>query len=237
MHLTVASYNIRKAIGRDGKRDPGRILSVISGFGADIVALQEADFRFQGRKAIFTRAEITAATGLVAVDVSPTSPGLGWHGNMLLLRPPIQMLSVFDILLPGLEPRGAYISDLDTTIGPLRFIGAHLGLVGRNRRSQAGVLANQARQGPEGRAIVAGDFNAAGDWPGSLAPLRFALSEVRMPASFPTRWPLFRFDRMFHSADLTLENSSIIDGREVRRASDHLPIWARFQVRDDESLD
>src|SRR5947199_395131 len=47
--LTVASYNMRKAIGLDRRRDPQRILDVLHQIDADVVALQEADKRFGGR--------------------------------------------------------------------------------------------------------------------------------------------------------------------------------------------
>ncbi|MGE3746289.1 MAG: endonuclease/exonuclease/phosphatase family protein, partial [Sphingomonadaceae bacterium] len=47
--LSVASYNIRKAIGLDRRRRPERILDVIAELDADIVALQEADRRFGAR--------------------------------------------------------------------------------------------------------------------------------------------------------------------------------------------
>src|SRR5438270_12946107 len=49
--LTVASYNVRKAVGTDRRRDPQRVLDVLHEIDADIVALQEADKRFGGRAA------------------------------------------------------------------------------------------------------------------------------------------------------------------------------------------
>ena len=47
--IKVASYNMRKGIGLDRRRDPGRVLSVLGELDADIVALQEADRRFGTR--------------------------------------------------------------------------------------------------------------------------------------------------------------------------------------------
>ena len=44
--ITVASYNMRKAIGTDRRRNPQRVLDVLREIDADIVALQEADKRF-----------------------------------------------------------------------------------------------------------------------------------------------------------------------------------------------
>ncbi len=37
--FTLTSYNIRKAIGRDGKRNPERIVEVLNTTAADIVIL------------------------------------------------------------------------------------------------------------------------------------------------------------------------------------------------------
>ena len=47
--LTFASYNIRKAVGLDRRRDPERIMRVLHELDADVIALQEADRRF-GRR-------------------------------------------------------------------------------------------------------------------------------------------------------------------------------------------
>src|SRR5215211_8882343 len=47
--ITVASYNMRKAIGLDRRRRPDRVLDVLREIDADVVALQEADKRFGGR--------------------------------------------------------------------------------------------------------------------------------------------------------------------------------------------
>src|SRR5688572_4548983 len=47
--ITVASYNMRKAIGTDRRRRPDRVLHVLQEIDADVVALQEADKRTGGR--------------------------------------------------------------------------------------------------------------------------------------------------------------------------------------------
>src|SRR3954466_5832688 len=47
--ITLASYNMHKAVGLDGRRDPHRVLKVLQEIDADIVALQEADKRMGGR--------------------------------------------------------------------------------------------------------------------------------------------------------------------------------------------
>ena len=47
--ITIASYNMHKAVGLDRRRDPVRVLDVLREIDADVVALQEADKRFGGR--------------------------------------------------------------------------------------------------------------------------------------------------------------------------------------------
>ena len=37
MELTFASYNIHKAVGLDGRRDPDRIITVLRELDADII--------------------------------------------------------------------------------------------------------------------------------------------------------------------------------------------------------
>jgi endonuclease/exonuclease/phosphatase family metal-dependent hydrolase len=47
--ITVASYNMRKAMGTDRRRDPRRTIDVLHELDADVIALQEADRRFGAR--------------------------------------------------------------------------------------------------------------------------------------------------------------------------------------------
>ena len=54
--LRIASYNIRKAKGLDRRRDPGRILRVLNGLDADVIALQEADRRLGARPSAYVGA-------------------------------------------------------------------------------------------------------------------------------------------------------------------------------------
>ena len=226
LSFTLTSYNIRKAIGRDGKRRPEQILKVLNETHADIVILQEADFRFNGRQAIFSAADLLDQTGFAVIDVAPSAPGLGWHGNMLLLRPHFRVTSVSPITLSGLEPRGAVISQIEIGTVQFNLIQAHLGLLPWHRRRQVQALVGEID--PMQPTILAGDLNAVGKAPSSLAPLNTHLNEVVMGPSFPTRWPCINFDRIFHTKALRAIHSSVSDTPLARQASDHLPVTASF---------
>ncbi len=227
--FTIASYNIRKAIGRDGRRDPARVLGVIAALGADIVVLQEADFRFQGRRAVFEPQDIMDLTGLVAIDVAPDAPGLGWHGNMLLVAPGVVVRDVTPLDLAGFDPRGAVVANLAVGDRRLRLIHAHLGLIPAQRRRQAAMLAG--RVCTAGPTVLAGDLNAFRSG-FSLRPLDAAMALLPTGPSFPTRRPVIRFDRMYHSAGLEAVSSGVVDSAAARLASDHLPIRARLRFED-----
>ena len=109
MRLRLASYNLHKCRGTFGPYAPEQNLAVIAGLGADIVALQEVDFRMGLRPEALPRDMIEAATGLVPVDHRRTSDqSLGWHGQTILLRPDLAaMARSLPLALPGVEPRGA----------------------------------------------------------------------------------------------------------------------------------
>ena len=58
--IRVASYNIRKAVGLDRRRDPERILAILNELGADVVALQEADRKLRCICCVMTAASLSS---------------------------------------------------------------------------------------------------------------------------------------------------------------------------------
>ena len=84
MTLRFASYNIHKAVGLDGRRDPERILTVLKEVDADVIALQEADRRF-GRR------EGKLRPGLMSCQPGPNSR-IAPRAVLHWLRSPINMV-------------------------------------------------------------------------------------------------------------------------------------------------
>src|SRR3546814_14904215 len=85
--IKVASYNMRKGIGLDRRRVPGRVLSVLGELDADIVALQEADRRFGTRASAIPPRMFAEHSDYVPVDLLEGRPSaIGWPGNALLVR-------------------------------------------------------------------------------------------------------------------------------------------------------
>ena len=225
--LRVASYNIRKCIGLDRRRRPGRTLDVIAALDADIVALQEADRRLGNRPAALDRAEIEHGTDLEPVEVATSAVSLGWHGNALLVRKGTAVLDIRRLELPGLEPRGAIMAELGLSSGRARVIATHLGLTRQMRRAQLDRIIKLLRDRDSMPTLILGDFN---EWSPNrgLEPLR-ADFQVHAPGrSFHAARPVAALDRIAANRNFELYDAGVVESPKARRASDHLPIWAEF---------
>ena len=225
MKFRLASSNLHTCRGMTGPHAPERNLAVIADLKADVVALQEVDFRFGARPEALPRALIEDMTGLVpAPHLGTSSLSLGWHGQTLLLRPDLAASARLRRLpLPGIEPRGALALMLpDVTV-----VAIHLGLARSSRRQQlARLVAKAARIGSEA-LVLTGDFNEWRDDRGleSLQPL-----DVIAPGpSWPAPFPQLRYDRIAISPRLRVLQTGVLDTPLARRASDHLPIWADLE--------
>ena len=128
MKVKVASYNMRKAIGTDRRRNPERILQVLREIDADIIALQEADRRFGTRAAVLTAHLLEEHGDWQAVGVAVRAASMGWHGNALLVRKSARIVECAPVHLPALEPRGAVMADVELGDATIRVVGMHLDL-------------------------------------------------------------------------------------------------------------
>ncbi|KIQ67523.1 endonuclease/exonuclease/phosphatase family protein [Wenxinia marina] len=222
--LRVASYNIRAGLGTDLRRDPLRVLHTVAALGADIVALQEADFRLGERPTALPLGLIESETGLVPVALN-RGDSLGWHGNAILARPGIAAAAIHPLDLPGLEPRGALAVDFDGGLS-LRLVAVHLGLLRRSRRQQLDQLRDTLADMPRRPTVILGDFN---EWSQKRGLGRLARSYriVTPGRTFPSTLPVGALDRIAHSPDLTVTPVRLPRPRGPH-ASDHLPVLAEI---------
>lgn len=224
--LRVASWNIHKSVGTDRRRDADRVLVGIAALQADIVALQEADRRLGDRPSTLPRDRITALTGLEPLPIGRNAVSLGWHGNALLARPGIHVCGLERLDLPGHEPRGAVIVDLDTP-APLRVVAVHLGLLRAARRRQLDAIKAALQRHPVRPTVILGDFN---EHSRRVGLGRIATPFVILPTgpTFPSLRPLLPLDRIVHSPDLDLVPLSQPQPRGPH-PSDHLPLLAELR--------
>lgn len=229
--IVVASYNVHKCVGLDRRFDPQRTMAVISEIGADVIALQEADQRFGDRAGLLDLDAVARETGLVPVPLAGRRKSHGWHGNVVLFRMG-SVSSARQIVLPGAEPRGAVIVDLELEAGPLRIIAAHFGLLRHSRKLQAGTLLTAAELHSEKPTILVGDLN---EWRlgkrSSLRSLEPAFGPMHaIVPSFPSRFPVLALDRVMARPHNLLTEIEAHDTALARIASDHLPIRAVIRL-------
>lgn len=233
IHLRIASYNIHRGVGMDGRLDLDRIAGVIEEMEADVVGLQEV-IAGGGAVHVDQGAHLAKRLGMELVMGATRVHGDGMYGNAVLTRLPVLASASCDLSQGTREPRGCVRVDLDAGPRTLHMFNCHLGLSFAERRRQAGVLARfiQASGGLGGARVLVGDFN---EWhPGPVA--RALRDEFRSPMrrvrrTHPAVFPLFKLDRIYWDVELEGEDFHVHRSRLARLASDHLPVVARVRLR------
>ncbi|QRF68394.1 endonuclease [Ponticoccus alexandrii] len=216
--LRVASYNIRKAVGLDWRRDPHRIADVLAEIDADVIALQEADKRLGARAGVLPLQRLEAELGYRMVEVSMGPHSHGWQGNAILVRSHLRDYGSERISLPTMEPRGAVSVRLQDP--ELEIIGLHLGLTPGMRRKQMLNLQKLMAE-RDHPVLLAGDFN---EWNTGRIPFAPPNTVVTPGPSFHARRPTVQLDRFVLGPGLRSVSSHVHQSPLSKRASDHLPI-------------
>ena len=230
--ILVASYNMRKAIGTDRRRKPERTIEVLNELGADVIALQEADRRFGARESALPLHMIEEHSDYKPVPLDTRSGSLGWHGNALLVRKSVEVVDKELVHIPSLEPRGAVLADLKLEEIELRVIGMHLDLSGLWRRRQAhAIIAHLEKRHGSPPTVLMGDLNEWSANGGCLRDFGHRHRFAECGRSFHARRLVAKLDRIMVSDGLEILESGAHHSATARKASDHLPIWAKLRPR------
>ena len=231
MQLTFATYNIRKAIGLDRRRDPARILAILREIDADVVALQEADRRFGERASALPPSLIAEHSPYRPVQIARLPESIGWHGNALLVRSGIDIADAAIVPLPTLEPRGAISADLVAHGRLVRVVGMHLDLSGLRRRQQLrSILQHIEACAGDPPAVLMGDLNEWSVHGGCLREVAHGWRALASGRSFPSRRPVAQLDRIVISPEWRILESRVHHSAMSARGSDHLPVMARLEL-------
>ena len=241
--VTVATYNIHRTLGSDGRCSPGRIADVILGLDAHLVALQEVETPAKpAHRALLRQLEDAGYETLLGPTIRAASHH---YGNALLTQLPVLACTRLDLSVPNREPRGLIDARLDLALlhhGPpdsapapeLRCLATHLGLSGAERRAQIARIVERIDGPGDGTTpgpplVLLGDFNEW--WPRRLRPFSSRLRFAPVRVTWPSRSPLLALDRIFYR-NLRLQ-ASVTDRSPLSRlASDHLPLRAQFRIPD-----
>jgi endonuclease/exonuclease/phosphatase family metal-dependent hydrolase len=233
--LRIATYNIHRCRGLDGRTRPERTAAVLRQINADVVALQEVVG--SGPRGGGHAEEIGALLGMGWV-MAPARQLRGHHfGNAVLSRLPITQHLEHDLSWKTCEPRRMQRVDVAAGDGcTLHVYNVHLGTAILERRHQAERLANivSDRHVP-GPKLVLGDFN---EWMRGLATtllsaklhsvdLRDYLKHRR---TYPGLFPILHLDHIYYAGKLEIVAIELPKTRLSLVASDHLPLVADVRV-------
>ncbi len=226
--LRVVSYNVHACIGTDGHFSPERIVALIDSLDADIVALQEVEDCPFGETTVVPY--LADSLGLkLCGRTSFLRNGID-YGNLLLTRWESTNSAPLDLAVPGREPRGAIVADIEPHGRKVRVLNTHFGLSFRERRRQVRALTAAIAKTDADLTVLCADFN---EWlPGSAVHrrLRQSLGPTIRRKTFPSRFPIFSLDRIYASPRSTLLALTSVNSRDARLASDHLPLVADLSL-------
>jgi len=230
--LVIASYNIHRGVGLDGRRDLDRLAAVIAEIAPDVIGLQEVIRQPEGVHGDQAMA-LAAKLGMAVMMGETRSFGNGSYGNAVLTRLPIVGSDRCDLSWRAREPRGCLRVDLAVNGSALHVFNAHFGLLLRERRDQLGRLAtfitDRSIAGPR---VLMGDFNEWHRGPITRQLRReFSSPMRRMRRTHPAVFPLFALDRIYWDVELEGQEFHVHRTRLSRVASDHLPVVARLKLR------
>ena len=237
MQLRVATYNIHKCRGMDGRVRPERVAAVLRELEADVTALQEVvrieDGVSEDDQAAFLCAALPGYS--LAFGENRRHRG-GAYGNAVLTRFPVGKTENYDLSWQHRERRGCLRADLRLPGDRLLHVfNVHLGTAFFERRHQGRKLlsGNILKTKLRGSRLLLGDFN---EWVRGLVTrllsADFNTIDVRTVRTFPGVLPLLRLDHIYFDQQLQLKEFRVHRSRMAVVASDHLPLVADFKFVD-----
>ena len=233
--MKVVTYNVHKCRGMDGRTRVDRIIDVLAGIDADVVALQEV---FQTDRGRFSQVQTIASELGYEAAFGRTQEKYGRpYGNAILSRWPILSHQSFDLPWTRREQRGCLRADIDGPFGAVHAFNVHMGTSYFERRHQIRSFLDQSILHEElsGPRVLVGDFN---EWVNGLTTRslaeRFESLDMRRHArrrrSYPGLLPFLHLDHIYFDVPLEIEDAELVRNRKSLMASDHLPLVARFSV-------
>ncbi len=233
--VRVATYNIHRGRGLDGRTRLERIAAVLATVDADIVALQEVVGASPLKPG--QAAELGAALGMGWVMAPARHLRGALFGNMVLSRYPARHHAQYDLSWKTCEPRCCQRVDVAFGNDTLHLYNVHLGTAYLERKFQAqrlaAIVGDRRVTGPK---IVLGDFN---EWMRGLATTLLSerlqaidlRTHLRRRRTYPGLFPILHLDHIYYQGEVEVTRLELPRTRRTLMASDHLPLVAELRVR------
>jgi endonuclease/exonuclease/phosphatase family metal-dependent hydrolase len=233
----IATYNIHKARGMDGRVRIERIAKVLEEINADFVALQEVINRDNGGAELHQACYLADRLGYFWTVGETRRHRGAVYGNVTLSRWNFEAARHIDLSVPSREPRGSLRTDIRVGGHLLHIFNVHLGTGVRERATQAGFIDQHLLRALDvsGHRVVLGDFN---DWNHGLVTrtlaAEFHLSDIRdhvkRTRAYPALLPLLHLDHIYLDHHFRIEKAQFYRNRRTLIASDHLPLVADVAI-------
>ena len=234
----IATYNIHKGRGMDGRVRIERILRVLREVEADIVTLQEVTNHQERRPEEHQARYLAEQLGYFYSVGETRKHREAAYGNVTLSHWKFEAVSHINLSVAGREPRGALRTDIRVGNEMLHIFNVHLGTAVRERRTQARLIDQHLLKALDvsGHRIVMGDFN---DWNHGMVSKtlssEFHLTDLaeHLPRTrgYPALLPLLHLDHIYLDHELKIEKARFHRNRLTLMASDHLPLVADVAFR------
>ncbi|HEY2843227.1 MAG TPA: endonuclease/exonuclease/phosphatase family protein [Bryobacteraceae bacterium] len=241
MHrFRIATYNIHKCRGVDGRTHPERIARVLEEVNADIVSLQEVVSHSDAARSDHQADYLAGRLGFFGAMGETRKHRGGAYGNVTLSRSDFKLVRPIDVTVAGREQRVALRTDIRAGSHILHVFNVHLGTALGERRQQALRLLDRdllRAVDISGPRIVLGDFN---EWMHGLVTrtlvAEFHLNDLRAhltrTRSYPALLPLLHLDHIYFDHHFRIEKAFFHRSRRSLLASDHLPLVADLVLPD-----
>lgn len=246
--VSLITYNIHKGFGVGAIRFLlPKMREAITGLNPDFVFLQEVQGEHYKRKKRINAWPDSPQSEYIAENIWPhyvyaknAVYQAGHHGNAILSKYAFKHVDNINLTNIRRASRGILHAQLEVEGVVVHLLCVHLGLFKRERAEQSMALMQRIKEvvPMHEPLLMAGDFN---DWRNVLSkPLAedlnieeaFISVEGQHARSFPAIRPALCVDRVYFRK-MRVQEVACLQGKPWRMLSDHLPLYARFELLND----
>lgn len=243
--ISLMTYNIHKGFGVGAVRFLlPEMRKAIIGLNPDFVFLQEVQGRHKRREKRIESWPEEPQFAYIAENIWPhyiyaknAVYQSGDHGNAILSKYPFDRFENINLSNVNRASRGILHTQLTLNNRTIHLLCVHLGLFKAERAEQCRALMQRIKDVvPHNEPLImAGDFN---DWRTVISqPLfddlgveeAFVAVEGHHARSFPAIKPALCVDRVYFRG-MKVTEVACLQGKPWRTLSDHLPLFARFEL-------
>lgn len=243
--ISLITYNIHKGFGVGAVRFLlPEMRSALTELNPDFVFLQEVQGVHRKREKRIQSWPDSPQFEYIAENIWPhyiyaknAVYHAGHHGNAILSKYPFERFESINLSNMNRASRGIVHTQLKLADSNLHLLCVHLGLFKAERAEQCKALMSRIEEmvPPDEPLLMAGDFN---DWRRIISkPLAndlgireaFVTVEGQHARSFPAIKPALCVDRVYFRG-MNVQEVACLHGKPWRMLSDHLPLYARFEL-------